>query len=165
MVFNIADHSCVINKSVDQTCMYYIPQFNCAIIGTRSYHSRIEWKLSAPNPVLMSRETLNELPFVRVPYFDKLIITCRDKQSAIRVKRNTLNWSWVTFHDCTSCWGIVAPNSDGLIPRAGGYQVTSTVYSNICDWTFVALEFVRASVRSQSPCKDQSIIWARNNLF
>lgn len=78
VIFDVTDHSSVVNKGVNETGVDYIPQFNCSVIRPRSNHSGVEWKLRASDPVLVSWKALYELPFISIPHFYKLIIASRN---------------------------------------------------------------------------------------
>ena len=113
----------------------------------------------------MSWKTLYELSFFSVPHFDQFIITSRNKQCSICVESNTLYWCWVTFHNSASCWCIIAPNSDSVVSRAGSNQITAAVHRHVSNWSLVSLELVGTGIRSQTPSKNQSIIWTWYYLF
>lgn len=117
MIFNITDHSSMVNECVNQAGVNYVPQLYCSVVRSRCNHSWVKRKLCAAHPVLMSRKTLNELPFFSVPNFYQLIITSGNKQGSISVESNTLDWCWVPFHNCASCWCVVAPNPNCVISR------------------------------------------------
>lgn len=165
MILYVANHASVIYERMDQTCVYYVPKLNCSVIRARGNHSRVKRKLRTSDPILVPWKALNELPFVCIPHLDKLIITSGYQQGTISVERDAFDGSRVTLHDCASGRSVIAPNSDCLVSWAGGNQVAATVYCNVSDWSFMALELVWACVWTKTPSEDQSVIRTRNDLL
>tara|TARA_B110000285_G_C15063906_1_gene583966 strand:+ start:1138 stop:1431 length:294 start_codon:yes stop_codon:yes gene_type:complete len=71
----------------------------------------------------------------------------------------------VALKDCALGGGIIVPDPDSAVPRAGGNYATGGVDRNIVNWAFMAHEFVSPGVGFQRGGQDDSIHRARNDLF
>lgn len=167
MVLYICHHASMVEEGMDWIgrVMDYVPKFHGFVIRPWSHHSRVKRKLRAPHPVLMSSEALDKLALIHIPDFNELVVTRGDKQRSIRVKCDWLDWRRMSFHYCARRRRIVGPDSDSLISRARRNQSTAVIYGDICDWSLVALKFIRPRIWSEAPSEDETIIWAWNDLF
>jgi hypothetical protein len=71
----------------------------------------------------------------------------------------------VTLHDRAGGRGVIAPDADSLVARAGSDQRASVIDSDISDGALVTSKFIGAGVGSQSPGEDDPIVGTGDNLL
>ncbi len=136
------DHASVIHELVHHTFCSQIPQSNTAVISTWCHHSSINWELRGSYPVRVAFECLAELAFMHIPDFDQLVIWGRDKQGAVLVELDWLDWSRVPIHNGASCTCIIVPDTHSCVPRNWCDQAALRVNCDITDGTLMTDEFV-----------------------
>jgi len=159
------NHALVVHKGVNICLIHNIPQFNSAIVWAWCNHSAVMWKLGASYPVGMAGKRLDEFFLFDVPHFYELVVTWGDKQTAIWIKRNWLAGGWVTFKNFGFSTCVVGPNANGRIPPTRCDNSASLIYCNVGHRAFVALKPVRASIGSEPPSQNDTIIRTRDDLL